>query len=86
MRHVETRLAVVESRIEEHAMSIVGVREALQSLEERMDRRFDNIDVRFVGIDQRLDGLDAKLSRHFTWLVGLYVTTLIAIVAALIAR
>jgi hypothetical protein len=49
-----------------------GIREALVSLEARMDRRFE--------------GLDQKLSRHFMWLVGIQVTTLAAIVAALAAK
>jgi len=77
-----------------------GIREAIVHLEQRMDRRFElieqrfaaidqrfaGIDQRFVGLDQRIDNLDAKVSRQFMWLVGIQVTTLIAIVAALVAR
>lgn len=55
---------------------------------EAIDRRFDAIDLRFVGIDRRLEGidgriegLDTRVSRQFTWLVGLHVTTLAAVVA-----
>ena len=70
-----------------------GIRDAILSLERRMDQRFAAvdqrfaaIDQRFAGIDQRLNVLDDKLSRYFTWLVGLQVTTLVAVVGALIAQ
>lgn len=107
----EERVAFVEGRVVEHSRMIDGIREAMislehrvdrrfQSLEQRMDRRFeaidrrfDAVDVRFLGmdrrldaIDRRIDGLDARISRQFTWIVGLHVTTLTAVVAALLAR
>ncbi len=44
------------------------------------------IDRRFEGVERRLDAVDEKLSRSFVWLVGVQVTTLAAIVAALVAR
>jgi chromosome segregation ATPase len=60
---------------------------------EQMDRRFETIDRRFEAVDRRIEGLerrietlDDKLSRHFLWLVGTQVTTLVAIVGALLAR
>lgn len=72
---------------------IDGIREALVSLEQRMDRRFEAIDRRFEaierrldGLDGRIDGLDTRMSRQFTWIVGLHVTTLAAVVAARLAR
>ena len=36
-------------------------------------------------MDRRIDTLDDKVSRHFVWLVGIQVTTLVAIVGALLA-
>ena len=67
--------------------------EAIEHRFEAIDRRFDAVDVRFLGIDRRLDGidrridgLDTRISRQFTWIVGLHVTTLAAVVAALLAR
>jgi len=77
-----------------------GIRDAIVHLEQRMDRRFElleqwfsGVDRRFASVDRRLnaldlriDGLDAKMSRQFMWLVGIQVTTLVAIVAALMAR
>jgi archaellum component FlaC len=93
-------VAFLEGRMVEHSRMMDGIRESIVSLEERMDRRFeavdrrfDAIDWRFVGIDRRLEGidrriegLDTRVSRQFTWLVGLHVTTLAAVVAALLAR
>lgn len=48
----------------------------MQSLEDRIDRRFEQVDHRF-------DNLDSKMSRQFTWLVGLQVTSLVAIAGAI---
>ena len=91
----------------EQSHALVEVREAIRSLERRMDarfdgvedrfpgidrrfeavdRRFDAVDRRFDGVDRRIDLLDEKVSRQFVWLVGLQVTTLVAIVGALLAR
>ena len=71
-----------------------GIRDALASLEARMDRRFEQIDrrfeqfetrvdQRFLQVDARIDALDSKVSRQFVWLVSLHVTTLITVMAAL---
>jgi hypothetical protein len=48
-----------------------------------LDRRFE---ARGDAVDRRFEALDDKISRHFTWLVGIQVTTLVAIVGALLAR
>ena len=37
-------------------------------------------------VDRRIDALDEKQSRYFVWLVGLQVTSLVAIVGALLTR
>ena len=87
---------------------IDGIREALNSLESRIDQRLQNFEVRLQGFEARMQGfearvdqrflalesqttrrfdsLDAKMTSYFTWLIGLYVTGLIAVIAALIAR
>ena len=83
MDAVEERVAYLEGRVEEQGQMIMSIRDAIVSLEGRMDRRFAAIDQRFVGIDERLDGLDAKMSRQFVWLVGLIVTMLIAVVGGM---
>ncbi len=92
----EERLAYIEGRVEEHSRGVDGIRDALLSLERRTDARFDAVDRRFDTVDRRLNALDAKIdsrcdaldekmSRQFLWLVGIQVTTLVAIVTTLIA-
>ncbi|MBI1874929.1 MAG: hypothetical protein HYZ58_13625 [Acidobacteria bacterium] len=101
MATLEERVAFLEGRVVEHSGALDGVRGAVVSLEQRLDRRFEaleqrmdrrfedleqRMDRRFEDVDRRIDGLDTKLSRHFTWLVGIQVTMLVAMVAALLAR
>jgi hypothetical protein len=56
---------------------------------EQMDRRFEHVDQRFVALqdqmNQRFDAVDGKIDRHFTWLVGIQVAVLVAVVGALVA-
>lgn len=57
---------------------------------EAVDRRFEAVDRRFDSLERKVDGvrteLDAKLSRGFTWLVGIQVAVLLAVVGALFGR
>ena len=87
MQDIDERVAFLEGRVEEHSQMVNGIRDALTSLEARMDRRFEQfetrVDQRFVQVDARIDALDGKVSRQFVWLVGLHVTSLITVMAAL---
>lgn len=90
-------MAFLEGRVGEHGQMLTGIRDAVADLGERMDRRFEAVDRRFESVDRRfeavdrrfeavehrLDTMDAKFSRYFLWMVGLQVTTLTAVVAAL---
>jgi hypothetical protein len=53
-----------------------------------VDRRFEQVDHRFAELqrqmNQRFDAVDQKIDRHFTWLVGIQVAALIAVVGALV--
>ena len=60
MATVEERLAFVEGRVQEHSQMFAGLREAIVSLEQRMDRRFDHVDARFTVIEERLSGVDRR--------------------------
>jgi uncharacterized coiled-coil protein SlyX len=97
---LEERVAFIEGQVSEQSHAMVEVREAVRMLEHRVDgrfeamdrrfeaidRRFEAVDRRFDTVDRRIDALDEKLSRYFVWLVGLQVTTLVAIVGALLTR
>ena len=76
---LEERVAHVEGHVSELSVRLSGVEAAIRHLGQRTDARFD-------AVDRRFEALDAKMSRQFTWLVGIQITTLAAIVAALISR
>jgi chromosome segregation ATPase len=100
MATLEERVAYLEGQVNEQAHAQFEIRDAIRSLEHRMDgrfeavdrrfeavdRRFEAVDRRFEAVDRSLSALDDKLSRQFMWLVGIQVTTLAAIVGALLAR
>ena len=72
MAELGERVAWVEGKIEEQTMRVDDVREAVGSLEGRMDRRFEGVDRRFEGVDRRFeslerrfDALDRKIDSHF---------------------
>jgi len=83
MAAVEERVAFLEGSVEEHSHMMDGMRDALTSLEARMDRRFEAIDRRFETIDGHLSALDQKVTRHFFWLVGILVTTLATVIGTM---
>jgi hypothetical protein len=64
------------------------------ALEDKFDRRFGELEDKFdrrLGAledksDRRAESLEDKMSRQFAWLVGIQVTTLVAIVGALLSR
>ena len=72
MPTLEERVAYLEGQVSEQSHGLVEIRDAVRSLEHRVDARFAS--------------LDDKVSRQFVWLVGIQVTVLVAIVGALLAR
>jgi predicted nucleic acid-binding Zn-ribbon protein len=87
---LEERVAYLEGQVSEHSHTLIEIRDSIRHLEQRFDARFEQLDRRFEArgdaVDRRFEALDDKISRHFTWLVGIQVTTLVAIVGALLAR
>lgn len=51
----------------------------------QIDGRFIGIDGRFLGIEGRIDRLDEKIDRHFLWLLGIEMASLLTVVGALAA-
>jgi hypothetical protein len=89
MATVEERLARLEARVEEHSQLFGTMREALVAFEHRMDVRFDGIERRFDGVDRRFEVIDRRfetLDTKFVWLIGLYVTSVIAFAIAAFTR
>ena len=77
MDSVEERVASLEGRLLEHSMRIDDVREALASLETRMDRRFEQLeqrmDQRFAAVDLRFGSIDHRflgMDQRFTGIDG----------------
>jgi predicted nucleic acid-binding Zn-ribbon protein len=90
MPSVEGRLAYLEGRNEDHTRAagelrgdIRELRGEVRDLREQMDRRFEALDQK---VDRSFQVLDSKVSRHFTWLVGIQVAVLVAVVSALAGR
>jgi nitric oxide synthase oxygenase domain/subunit len=90
---VGVALASIEGQMNERSHALLELRDAIRHLDQKMDARFDLVDRRVARIDQRfeifdrrIESLDDKVSRQFVWLVGAQLTTLVAIVGALLAR
>ena len=82
---VEERLASVELKVEENARRTDGLHEAISELGNRMERRFEAVDRRFEAIDRRFEGIERNMSGQFRWIVGIQMTTLIAMIGAIAA-
>jgi hypothetical protein len=90
---IEERVAYLEGQMSEYSHSLLQVRDGMRDLADSVRQLGDRVGhleqrVGDLGhrLDMRIDTLDAKVSRHFVWLVGMQVTTLVAIVGALLAR
>lgn len=54
--------------------------------EAALEGRVARLEGRDHRLSSRMDALDAKISRHFTWTLGIQVAVLLAVVAALTGR
>ena len=95
MATLEERVAYLEGKVEEHSRAFPDLRDDISRLGQRFETRFtaleqrvdnlaDRIDRRFEGVDRRIDALDDKVSRQFIWTVGIQITTLIAVLGAVL--
>ena len=91
---VEERVTEVEYKVAEYARSIDGLRETIVEGFKAMDRRFEAMDRRFEAMDRRfedmgqrfdrrLEVVDENMSRQFRWIVGIQITTLLAMIGAI---
>jgi uncharacterized coiled-coil protein SlyX len=69
----------------------------IQAVDQKVDRFREELSAQIQAVDQKVDrfrgelsvqvqALDQKMTRYFTWLIGLYVAGLLAIMAALLGR
>ena len=95
MQTLEERVAALEAKVDAYAMSGSDLRGALAGLQDQTNRRFEQVDQRFEQVNRRFfelqdqmnrrfDAVDQKSDRHFTWLVGIQVAVLLAVVSALV--
>lgn len=64
---------------------IDGIRQAVVSLDQRVLALEGRMDQRFAAVDRRFTELDAKISRQFQCVIGVQMTTFVAIVATILA-
>ena len=75
MGTLQERVAYLEGKVDEQTQVCVAIRDSLAGIDRRIDR-----------LEHRVDGLDDKLSRQFFWIVGIQITTLVAVVGAVLSR
>jgi hypothetical protein len=77
------RAQPVLQQTQEHSFALAAMRESV-------DQRFDRVDQRVDRLDQRMEAgferVEDRMSRQFMWLVGIQITTIVAMVAALVSR
>jgi hypothetical protein len=86
MATIEERVAFIEGQMSEQSHGLVDLREAIRHLDQSLRHLDQKMDTRFDLVDRRFESMDDKMSRQFVWVVGVQVTTLVAIVGALLAR
>lgn len=83
------RVSHLEGKVEEQSQTFAAIRDVLKGIDQQIDRvnqRIDRVEHRIDRVEHRIDALDDKMSRQFLWLVGIQVTTLIAVVGAVLSR
>ena len=86
MTTVDERVALLEGRAQEQSQMFGDLRESILNLERRIEARFAHVDGRFADLARQFETIRAEMATNFKWVVGIQVTTLIAIVAALLRR
>jgi len=86
MPTVEERVAYIEGQMSEQSHGLMELRDAIRGVHLRIDALDQRMESRFDAVDRRFETMDDRMSRQFVWLVGIQVTTLVAIVGALLTR
>ena len=82
---IDQRFEAIDQRFEAIDRRFEAMDRRFEAIDQRlevMERRFDRIEQR---VDQRLDRLDQQMSRQFFWVVGIQITTVLAMAGAIAA-
>ena len=58
----------------------------LEGIAEQLDRRLDSIEKRIDGVERAVADLARRMDSQFRWMVGLQITTLIALGTLILTR
>jgi tetrahydromethanopterin S-methyltransferase subunit G len=83
---LDERVARLEGRVEGFDDRFDGLERRIDRVEARIDALDANVNRFRAELASRIESLDQKVSRQFTWLVGIQVAVLLAVVAALAGR
>jgi tetrahydromethanopterin S-methyltransferase subunit G len=81
---LEERVAYLEGKVEEQSRLGGDLHQSVKQLDQKVDRFREELSNRIDATNSRIDALDQKVSRQFTWLVGIQIAILLALVGALI--
>ncbi len=82
---IHRRFEAIDRRFEAMERRFEAMDQRFEVMERRfeaMEGRFDRMEQRF---EQRLDRLDQQMSRQFFWVVGIQITTVLAMTGAIAA-
>ncbi len=85
MASLEQRIERVEVHVDAHDQLLTDLRTGLRQFEARVDARFVQIDGRFLVLDQKVDAVRHEMALQFRWLVGIILTGMATIAAAILA-
>ncbi len=87
------RVAYLEGKVDEHSHAWQELRESILQLDGKVDRfreelyeRIDATNSRIDSLERRIDVLDQKYSPYFLWIIGIQITSLLAIITVLLRR
>jgi uncharacterized coiled-coil protein SlyX len=83
------RVVFLERQMAEQTHAFTAIRDSLAGFEgrfDRLDQRADRLEQRVDRLGERINRLDDKMSRQFLWIVGIQITTLVAVVGAVLLR
>ena len=88
MPSLEERVAYLEGKFEDYSGALADLRSATGGVRDQVDRLDASLNERINQLDgtvrSQIHRLDEKIDRHFTWLVGIQVAVLVAVVGALV--